>query len=351
MIPHTCHEVHLIMSMNWLFALIAVIAIGLIAALVILKRHVKLGYNLMRDTLIPLSMVSDGAEPIQGKELEFLALDGRSLRGILLRGRSPKSGQATIIFCHEFGSNKNSCPRYCKGLLDAGFDVFAFDFRNHGTSSHERDFTPRQWLTDKEVGDVLGAIAFIKSLYSEGQPIGLFGVSRGGGCAIIAAAQSDAISAITTDGAFSTDWTIEMSVVRWAKIFVRIHLAYRRVPQFWRFFRWLVVCKAEVKLKCRFPSVSKYLGKLSSCPIFFIHGKKDSYIDQNQAKRIYKRAKEPKFLWIVPKARHNQAASVAPELYHQRTTEFFKRYLLKDHNAKDTLSFADVVKPKPINSN
>ena len=249
---------------------------------------------------------------------------------MLVRGRGLQSGQATIIFCHEFGATKNSCLRYCNGLLDAGFDIFTFDFRNHGNSSHQLDYTPRQWPTEKEVGDVLGACAFVKSLYSQGQPIGLFGISRGGGAGIIAAGQTDVIQAIVTDGVFSTDWVVETNVERWAEIFVRTHVLYRRVRQVRRFFRWMLIHVAEVKLKCRFPSVRKVAKKMAARPIFFIHGKKDSYVRAEQANRFYEQAQEPKFLWIVPKAGHNQAVEVAGRLYSRRVLAFFEQYLLNE---------------------
>ena len=165
---------------------------------------------------------------------------------------------------------------------------------------------------------------------------------------MVTASQTDSVRAIITDGLFSTDWVVEASVERWAGIFSRIHMFYGFWPQFWRFFRWLVVCKAEVKLKCRFPSVQKALKRMSARPTFFIHGKKDSYLPPQQAKRIYERAQEPKFLWVVPKARHNQAAKVAPELYSRRTVAFFRKYLLNADGSEETAGFEDISNLKTI---
>ena len=153
MILFAWHSADLVMASGWWEFLqthwpAIIITAGvmfLVFYLVMLGRYVKLGYNIMRDTLIPLSMVSNGSKELPGQELEFRSLDGTSLRGALMRGRSlESSGQATIIFCHEFGANKNSSLRYCQGLLEAGFDVFAFDYRNHGHSSYEPSYTPRQ---------------------------------------------------------------------------------------------------------------------------------------------------------------------------------------------------------------
>ena len=332
---------------NWLGLSLAVFVLLVVLYLIALMRYVRLGYNIMRDTLIPLSMVSNGSEELPGQELQFRALDGTSLRGTLIRGKEAESGQCTVIFCHEFGTTKSSCLRYCKGLLDAGFDVFTFDFRNHGHSSRVPNYTPRQWPTDKDASDVLGACAFIESLHSKDHPIGLFGVSRGGGAAIMAAGQTSAVKAIITDGAFSTDWTVEASIDRWAEIFAKFAWFFRRVPHFIRFYRWLVIGQTEVRLKCRFPSVRKIVNKMDSRPMFFIHGKKDSYIEPEQAVRIYAQARKPKFIWIVPKARHNRSVEVVPGLYSERTTAFFRKYLLPGGTAGKCEAFEDTSELKP----
>jgi hypothetical protein len=62
-------------------------------------------------------------------------------------------------------------------------------------------------------------------------------------------------------------------------------------------------------------------------PILFIHGAKDGYIPVDQTRLLYAAARDPKFLWIVPNAKHNQNASVQPEEYARRTSEFFDSYL------------------------
>jgi len=62
--------------------------------------------------------------------------------------------------------------------------------------------------------DALGAIAFVEDhLESQGLPVelGIFGISRGAGAAIIAARRNPAIKAILTDGLFSSDMALEAS--------------------------------------------------------------------------------------------------------------------------------------------
>ena len=62
-------------------------------------------------------------------------------------------------------------------------------------------------------------------------------------------------------------------------------------------------------------------------PIFFIHGQKDSYIRVDQTQILHATAPEPKYLWVVDKAKHNQAAVTQPRAYAARTVAFFDKYL------------------------
>jgi hypothetical protein len=45
------------------------------------------------------------------------------------------------------------------------------------------------------------------------------------------------------------------------------------------------------------------------------------------AERLFAAAGEPKELWLVPKAKHNQAHCVARDEYQRRITAFFDQHL------------------------
>jgi pimeloyl-ACP methyl ester carboxylesterase len=250
---------------------------------------------------------------------------------MFLYGNRDKDRRGMIIFCHEFASDLYSCARYCRPLLEAGFDVFTFDFRGHGKSSNTADYKPRQWPTAREVADCIGAFAYVQSvLAGEGlaEEFGVFGISRGAGAAIHAMMGNEAAKCIVADGAFSTDLALESLMKKWAYIFAKVKFLYENhPPAFWRFLRWLLFLFATGKFKCRFPSVRKAIPRMSPRPMFFIHGERDSYIRAEQTQFLYALAPQPKFLWIVPSAKHNQGVIVAPDAYRARTVAFFERFL------------------------
>lgn len=319
------------LTANWaLMSIAATVVLLIVIPFLILRKYVRLALNIVKDTIPTSGMVPRDFERLEGEIVAFRAFDGLRLQGMFLHsGSDPPRGM--IIFAHEFMSDMYSAARYCRGLLDAGYDVFSFDFRNHGGSTVEEGYKPLQWCTDRELDDILGAIAFVEDwLEHQGRPpeLGLMGISRGGAACLLAAWHNSTVKAVITDGAFSSDKVIEHFMKRWAGIFAKVRLVYENhPPSFWRFLRWLLFRECKRKLGIRLPSARKALLGMDPRPVFLIHGEKDEYIPVDQSRILYAAASDPKFMWIVPKARHNQSAAVAPQEYAQRTAQFFDRHL------------------------
>ena len=249
---------------NWaLVAIVTTMIVLVVLPTVVLRKYVVISRNILDDTPPPLSMGPVDFEPIEGERVDFLSFDGHALAGMLLAGDPQRGPRGLIIFAHEFRSDAYSCARYCRPLLQAGYDVFTFDFRGHGRSAAEEGYKPRQWATEREQSDMLGAIAYAEDyLEQQGRPtrIGLFGISRGAGATILGAVGLPSVVAIATDGAFSTDMTIEHLMKRWSTIFAKVRVvAESHPPTFWRFLRWLMLRDCQRQFRCRFPSVRKAL--------------------------------------------------------------------------------------------
>ncbi len=322
----------------WMWTLGGTIVIALILggsliySALVLRRYVRIMINILDDVSPTPENGCNDNHWRNGEEVSFRAVDGHRLEGTILPHRDADSlPLGMVVFAHEFGTDRACCLRYCRPLLDAGYDVFSFDFRGHGASAPEEGYRPRQWPSDRERDDMLGAIAFISSyLEQEDRPcdIGLFGISRGGGAAILAAAAVENVRAIVTDGAFSSDTTLEYLMRRFATIFARIRVvAENHPPVFWRFLRWLLFRECARRFNCRFPSVRRAVVRMGSKPILLIHGEKDSYIPIAQSQALYHLAVGPKSLWIVAGAGHNKSVQVAPKVYADRVLRFFDEHL------------------------
>ena len=334
----------------WLFRHWAAIAITLtclsLAAFLVLwmGRYIRICLNIFVDTPPPVLGWAADFPHVEGEEVRFRSFDGTSLRGMHLNAPNRAACLGAIIFCHEYGSDMYSCARYARPLVEAGFDVFTFDFRAHGQSSNPGRYRPLQWPSDKDMEDVLGACAYVESLLAaEARPVevGLFGISRGGGAALLAAATDPFVKAIVCDGAFNTQTTLVALMRRWASIFARVKLVYENHSEtFWRSMLWLILHLAQPKMGCRYLSVQRALREMKPRPVLFIHGEKDSYIRVDQAQLLHEAAPSPKYLWIVPGAKHNQAVYLAPRQYAARTIAFFRRHL-----AGEQVDEADIASP------
>jgi pimeloyl-ACP methyl ester carboxylesterase len=264
---------------------------------------------------------------LEGEPVTFSAADETPLRGMMLKSQKPNG--RTILFCHEYGSDMHSFPKYGRTLSQAGFHVFAFDFRGHGRSSETNGYVPRQWVTDKEINDILGAIEYLKTRHDvDADNLGIFGISRGAGAGICAASRCRNIKAVVADSAFSTELTLEQYMKKWVSIYAQIRIIYRNLPDLFYAFLGFVCRKlVQRRLKCRFPSVERCAKRIAPKPLYMIYGEKDTYVGMDQAKDLFGRARQPKELWVVPGARHNESATIADEEYADNVAQFFTETL------------------------
>jgi pimeloyl-ACP methyl ester carboxylesterase len=263
----------------------------------------------------------------RGEPIEVPVSDGLKLRGSVLRSRLDEQA-GMIVFCHEYLSDQNSYHPYVDRLRDLGYDVCTFDFRNHGESDHEAGYTPMQWTSDREVCDLRGVLAYLRARADRDPAgFGLFGVSRGGTTALVAAAAEPDVWGVISDGAFPTRGTMVTYIIRWAEIYVKSDFLRGLVP------KWVYVILAnsarrqtERALKCRFPNVESAASRLSPRPWLMIHGQCDSYISPEIARGLYNYGRKFKELWLVPEARHNRCLETDPEGYFEHVVSFLERF-------------------------
>ena len=305
----------------------------------VLRKYVRIIANIFQDAVVPMSVGARDCPRQHGKRVEFCAFDGHRLAGIFFPPNPNRPREGTIIFAHELNNDMHSALRYCSALLDAGYEVFAFDFRGQGESAAEDGYKSRLWPSDREQADMLGAIAFVEDdLERRSLPreVGLVGISRGAGAALLGAVGVANVKAIMIDGAFSTDAYLEYLMRRWVSIFAKVRLVYENhPPTFWRFLRWVSIRRASRNLGCRFPSVRKAIPRLGKMPLLVVHGERDGHIPVAQSQLLYDLAHGPKYLWICPRAKHNQSVAVSPNVYGDYSVRFFNQYLSpRSHDEK-----------------
>jgi pimeloyl-ACP methyl ester carboxylesterase len=95
----------------------------------------------------------------------------------------------------------------------------------------------------------------------------------------------------------------------------------------------------------RFPHLEYAIPLLAPRPLLMIHGGADTYIKPEMAQSLFDLAGEPRELWLVEGAKHNQALQVANGEYQRRLLSFFERHLATDVQANRELPL-----PAPVHA-
>ncbi|QEH33985.1 Alpha/beta hydrolase family protein [Aquisphaera giovannonii] len=262
----------------------------------------------------------------EGEPVSFEAEGGVALSGSYLRRRT-EARAGVLVFCHEYLSDRWSYLPYADHLRDRGFDVFTFDFRNHGTSHRDPGYSPLQWTTTFEVADLRAALRHLRSREDHDRAgFGLVGVSRGGTTALVVGAEQPDVWGVITDGAFPIRGTMTAYILRWAEIYINSKILLRLFPLWlYKLVGYISRRQSERKLRCRFPDVESAARRLAPRPWLAIHGEKDTYIGPDIARNLFNRAGQPKELWIVPGAKHNRCREANPGAYAARQVDFLSR--------------------------
>jgi alpha-beta hydrolase superfamily lysophospholipase len=283
---------------------------------------------------IPLFIIPRGQPDPAAEDVTFLSSDGLKLRGCYYKASVPRRG--VILFGLEYGSDCWSCRSYCEHLIAAGFDVFAFEPRNQGSSERMAGYEPLQWVTDFEVRDTKAAVAYLRRRPdADKRGIGFFGISKGGGAGLFVAARDPYIRCCVTDGVFGTYTTLVPYMRHFFRIYNRSGIQ-GLIPSWYYGYVGLKALRRIARQRgCRFPHLEKCIAQLAPRPWLMIHGDADSYIKPEMAERLFARAREPKELWMVHPAKHNEGLQIAGDEYRRRVLDFFQAYLADGQEARN----------------
>jgi fermentation-respiration switch protein FrsA (DUF1100 family) len=315
----------------WIGLGVPLAAVLLVALfLVLLYVHLRLFYlqyvvRIFQEK--PLFIVPRGRRMADAEEVTFPTPDGRKLAGCYFRARAPRRG--VILFGLEFGSTRWSCQPYCEHLLEGGFDVFTFEPRSQGDSEAEPGYEPLQWVTDFELRDMRAALAYLKGRPDvDPRGVGFFGISKGAGAGVLAAAEDPSVRCCVTDGVFAAYTTMVPYMRKWIALYSPRRRLQRVLPEwYYGLFTGPALRQIGKTRGCRFLHLEPAFARLAPRPLLMIHGGADTYIKPEMARALFALAGPPKDFWLVEGAKHNQALHVAGAEYRRRVLEFFDTHL------------------------
>ncbi|MBQ7908797.1 MAG: alpha/beta hydrolase [Elusimicrobiaceae bacterium] len=244
------------------------------------------------------------------EKISFITEDGIRLRGWFI---AREGSNKTIIFMHGWGMNRGDIFKNTYFMHDLGYNLMYFDFRALGESGGNTSS-----IGYLEIRDLQAAIKFLKENYPQAsEKIGIYGLSMGGMVAICEGAQNPAVDCVVAEASY---YSFRRVVTRWAWV-------HNRVPYLPLIPIVLHYIRRELNANPEHFSPRYNVSKISPKPLFIIHGACDNLVPAAQAKKLYRKAGQPKQIWIVPNARHNKCAEEGGFEYKQKLAEFFQKYL------------------------
>lgn len=226
--------------------------------------------------------------PLQ--DVYFKSADGTRLHGWYLEGRSQA---APILWCHGNAGNISHRLENMLLLAERGIGFLIFDYRGYGQSSG----------IPNEAGLYADGQAALEQLLQLSgrsvEEVVIFGRSLGAAVAAELAANNRNVRGLVLETPFTS-----------VKDVARHH--YANLP-------------VEKLLVSRF-DVLERLPKIQ-CPVLVIHGTDDRIIPFELGKQVFESAREPKLLYTIPGADHNNTYTIGGKEYFDQLEQFLTRGL------------------------
>ncbi|MBD1998090.1 alpha/beta fold hydrolase [Leptolyngbya sp. FACHB-541] len=223
----------------------------------------------------------------------------------------PAQSERVLLYLHGNGSNIGANVVQASRFHQLGFSVLLIDYRGYGKS--EGDFpTEASVYTDAQAAwDHL-----IQQGISSDQ-IFIYGHSLGGAIAINLATQNPTAAGLIVQSSF----TSMREMATYAKNLEIFPLALLLTQRF----------DSLQKLQANGASGEKPL----QMPVLFIHGSADTQVPSVMSEALYAAAPEPKQIWLVPEAGHNNVADVAGAEYLRVVRQFVERASVASLQSQD----------------
>ena len=217
------------------------------------------------------------------QDVYFKSSDGLALHGWYFRA---KQELGTILICHGNVENISTHVMLALWLIDAGYNLFIFDYRGYGRS----EGTPTVQGINRDAEAALETLLFTLPRVKQDNII-VFGKSLGGAVAVYTVANSpnkNRVKALILDSAFSGYRAIARekiadSIIGWP---------------FQYPLSWLV--------NDDFSPV-KFIGKITPVPVVIIHGNHDGIVPERHGHILYETALPPREFWELSIPGHVRA--------------------------------------------
>lgn len=221
----------------------------------------------------------------QYDDIHFKSTDGTKLHGWFMPAKA-KVAKGTVVFSHGNAGSIGHHLGFVMWLVEAGYQVFMYDYRGFGKSGGELD---RHGMVE----DVKAAFGYVIGRKDvDASKLISFGHSLGGAKTVAAFAEKPVkgLRAIVIDGTFAS---------------------YRSMAK-------LIGGDLGARLITDDFSPRGCIGKIQATPLLVVHGDKDEVVPISQGKELFSLANEPKTLFEVKGGSHGDSLARDQGAYRKR---------------------------------
>ena len=249
----------------------------------------------------PLPRTLPGATTVS-----FSSASGSRIRAWFAPGRP---GLGSVVLAHVVRGDRRSMLGRARFLHEADYSVLLFDAQAHGESPGDR--ITFGYL---EALDAAAAVSFATARDPD-SPVAFLGASQGGAAALLGPSPLP-VSALVLEAVYST---IHEAIANRMAI---------RFGEPGRLLAPLLLWQLEARLGVSPEAIAPIRGIRSiEAPLLLIAGELDRRATIDQSRTLFRAAPEPKELWVVPGATHQDLHRLVPREYERRVLDFLNRTL------------------------
>lgn len=256
------------------------------------------------------SVIPDPPVNLHAISVSIPTNDSQFIKGWWLQD---KLDTPTILLLHGIRSNRLSMITHAKALYERGYSVLLIDLQAHGESSGQ--MITLGWL------ESVGVAAARHWIYQQkpGQKIGVIGVSLGG-ASILLGRMPCKFDAVVLESVYSN---IHQAIEN------RLAIRFGRLAP-------LITPLLEMQLEPRVGIEPDWLNPADhianlGAPVLIVAGGRDLHTHLDESKLMYENALEPKSIWIIPNASHQDFYALNPKAYEENVIMFLDHYLKKSN--------------------
>ena len=220
-----------------------------------------------------------------------------------------KVHDGAILLLHGIRADRRAMIGRARLLNAAGYSILMIDLQAHGESAGERIT-----FGHLESDGVVAALTYARSRWPN-ERIAIIGSSLGGASAIFAARRQQA-DAYVLEAVYST---LREATENRLKI---------RLGEPGYLLASLLLMQTRLQIGVPYQALSPVdrIADIQS-PVFIIAGAQDKRTTPENSMALFAQAAEPKSMWMVEGARHQDFLAFAKDKYQKQVLEFLNKYI------------------------